>query len=205
MYALGQALFLCFTCINQNSSNTYCPSSAFSIPYSKCFSTHSLTLSLQQSHRVGTIIGSIFRWENWGREGFNGLCKGVARGNDRAEVWPQTFWCRVEIHNHCAYWPLVITRFSFFVLGPHLQHMEVPRWGVEWEMKLLAHDTATAMPAPGRSVTPTCICDLCCNLQQRQILNPLSKAKDWTCNLMVPTWICFCCTTLGTPTLTFKC
>ena len=33
--------------------------------------------------------------------------------------------------------------FSFVFLGPHLQHMEVPRLGVELELQLLAYTTAT--------------------------------------------------------------
>ena len=37
--------------------------------------------------------------------------------------------------------------------------------------------------------------------RQRQILNPLSEARDRTCNLMVPSRIFFCCATTGTPTL----
>ena len=32
-----------------------------------------------------------------------------------------------------------------------------------------------------------------------RILNPLSKARDRTCNLTVPSWILFCCATTGTP------
>ena len=35
--------------------------------------------------------------------------------------------------------------------------------------------------------------------RQRWILNPLGKARDQTRNLMVPSQICFCCTTMGTP------
>ena len=39
--------------------------------------------------------------------------------------------------------------FSFLVfLGPHLQHMEVPRLRVELELQLLAYTTATATPDP---------------------------------------------------------
>ena len=34
---------------------------------------------------------------------------------------------------------------------------------------------------------------------QCQILNPLSEARDWTHNLMVPSQTLFCCTTTGTP------
>ena len=35
--------------------------------------------------------------------------------------------------------------------------------------------------------------------QQHQILNPLSKARDQTRNLVVPSRIRFCCTTVGSP------
>ena len=34
-------------------------------------------------------------------------------------------------------------------------------------------------------------------IQQHQILNPLSKARDRTRNLMVRSWIRFCCATMG--------
>ena len=36
----------------------------------------------------------------------------------------------------------------FFFLGPHPQHMEVPRLGVKLELQMLAYTTATAMPDP---------------------------------------------------------
>ena len=36
-------------------------------------------------------------------------------------------------------------------------------------------------------------------LQPRRILNPVSKARDQTCNLMVPSRIRFHCATTGTP------
>ena len=44
--------------------------------------------------------------------------------------------------------------FSFVFLGLYLQHMEVPRLGVESELQLLAYTTATATQDPTR------ICDL---------------------------------------------
>ena len=39
--------------------------------------------------------------------------------------------------------------------------------------------------------------------QQCQILNPLSKTRDQTRNVMVPGRIRFCCATTGTPRLVF--
>ena len=63
--------------------------------------------------------------------------------------------------------------FFFFVfLGLHLQHMEVPRLGVELELQLLAYITAT--PDLSR------ICDPHHSSRQCWILNPVSRARDLT-------------------------
>ena len=59
-------------------------------------------------------------------------------------------------------------------LGPHPQHMEVLRLGVESELQLLACTTATA--AQGLSHT----CALHRSSWQCQILNLLSQARDRT-------------------------
>ena len=66
-----------------------------------------------------------------------------------------------------------------------MQHMEVPRLGVQSELQLLACATATA-----RS-DPSYVWDLHPRSRQCQILNPLSKAKDLTHILMDTSWICF--------------
>ena len=44
--------------------------------------------------------------------------------------------------------------FFFFFLLPHLQHMEVPRIGVELELQLLAYAIGTAMHDPSFQSTP---------------------------------------------------
>ena len=59
-------------------------------------------------------------------------------------------------------------------LGPHQQHMEVPRLGVDSELQLLACTTATA------TWDPSCICDLQHSSGQHRIPNPLSEARDQT-------------------------
>jgi len=56
--------------------------------------------------------------------------------------------------------------------------MEVPRLEVQSELQLPPYSTSTAMP------DPSCLCDLCYSLWQRQILNPLSEARDRTHILM---------------------
>ena len=53
-----------------------------------------------------------------------------------------------------------------------MRHMEVPRLGIKLELQLLAYSTATEMQ------DPSYIYNLRHSLQQCQILNPLSGARD---------------------------
>ena len=62
----------------------------------------------------------------------------------------------------------------FCFLGLHTQHMEVPRLGAESELRLQAYATGTAKGDLSH------ICNLDHSSWQCQILNPLSKARDWT-------------------------
>ena len=88
-------------------------------------------------------------------------------------IW--TTWKQVGFLLHSHFW-----FFSFFLfLGPHPWHMEVPRLWVRMERQLPAYATATAMQDLSH------ICDLHHSSHQRQILNPLSKARDQTRNFMV--------------------
>ena len=68
--------------------------------------------------------------------------------------------------------------FVFVFLGPHTQHMEVPRLGVESELQLPVYTTATV------TRDPSCLCDLHQISWQHQILNPLIEARDQTPILM---------------------
>ena len=77
-------------------------------------------------------------------------------------------------------------------LGPHLQHMEGPRLGVQSELQLPACATATATPDPNR------VFKLHHSSRQHQILNPLSKARDRTRIFMDPSRVC-CGATMGVP------
>ena len=60
--------------------------------------------------------------------------------------------------------------------------MGVPRLGVELEPQLPADARAIATPDLSR------VFDLQHSSWQRRILNPLSKARNRTCNLTVPSW-----------------
>ena len=73
--------------------------------------------------------------------------------------------------------------FVCLFLGPHPQHMEIPRLGVELKLQLGPYTAATATPDPSH------VCNLQHSSQLCQILNPLSMARDQTRNLMVPSWV----------------
>ena len=56
-----------------------------------------------------------------------------------------------------------------------------------------AYITTIVMPDPSH------VCDLHHSSQQPWILNSLREARDQIHNLMVPSWICVRCATMGTP------
>ena len=90
--------------------------------------------------------------------------------------------------NSCWSSSTLLLNFNFFFsfLGPHLQLVEVPGPGVNSELQLLAYTTATA------TSDLSCVCDLLLSSWQRRILDPLIEVRDRTCNLAVPSQICFC-------------
>ena len=75
--------------------------------------------------------------------------------------------------------------------------MEVPRLGVELELQLLAYVTATATADLSR------VFNLHHSWWQRQILNPLSEARDGTYILIDTSQICFPWATTGIPEKTY--
>ena len=72
-------------------------------------------------------------------------------------------------------------------------HMEIPRLGFKLEPQLPDYATATATPDPSH------VLNLHHSSGQHQILKPLSEARDRTRNPIVPSQICFCWATTGTP------
>ena len=92
---------------------------------------------------------------------------------------------------------IIIIIIIICFLGPHPWHMEVPRLGVESELQLPAYTTASATSDPSH------ICNLLHNSRQHQIINPLSKDRDRTHDLLVPRRIRFRCATTGTPISSF--
>ena len=80
----------------------------------------------------------------------------------------------------------ILTFFFFLFLGPHLQHMEVPRLGVKSELQPPAYTTATT------TQDLSCVCNLHHSSWQRGSLNPRSKARDRTGVLVDTSWACYC-------------
>ena len=74
---------------------------------------------------------------------------------------------------------IIIIIIIICFLLPHLQRTEVARLGVQLELQLRAHTTATATPDPSR------IFNLYRSARQCQIFNTLSEARAWAHNLMV--------------------
>ena len=68
--------------------------------------------------------------------------------------------------------------FVFFFFRATPEAYEVPRLGIRSELQPPAYSIATAIPDPSR------VCDLHHSSRQLHIHNPLSKARDRTCNLI---------------------
>lgn len=102
----------------------------------------------------------------------------------RARSWTRSipsFQTFSLARKHPVSWQIMVLKddpeFSFlfllyFFLRPHLQHMEGPRLCVELKLQLLVYTRAKATPHPRH------ICDLHRSLQQCQVLNPLTEARD---------------------------
>ena len=80
----------------------------------------------------------------------------------------------------------------FCILGPNMQHMEVPKLGLESELQLPAYAAATA------ALDPSCISNLHHSSWQHQIFNPMSQARGQTCILINISRVHYCWATVRT-------
>ena len=85
---------------------------------------------------------------------------------------------------HLLVWAIF---WLLFFLGLHLQHVEIPRLGVKWELQLPSYTTSTAMWDQSHI----------CNNSSLQcwILNPLREARDGSRILVDASQMHFCCAT----------
>ena len=100
---------------------------------------------------------------------------------------PGLLSCKEYLYFHVP--PIAI---NLFILGPHLQHVEVRRLGVKSELQLPAYATATATQ-DRRSV-----CDLCHSSQQRQFPDPLRSGIEPMSSRILVRFVT-CWATRGTP------
>ena len=73
--------------------------------------------------------------------------------------------------------------FKFFLFRAAPAVYGSSQVGIKLELHLLVYATAVEMTDLSH------IHNLCCSLWQWQILNPLNKARDWTCILMDTNWV----------------
>ena len=161
------------------------------------------------SSQFGLHLGGDLSWislETKGRRGpfqnFKVLLPGVC-DRSRGRKYPEAFenavwflsiilmrkWSRKE-RRKCQL--IRYIHIFFFFSGLHLQHTEDLGLGVQLELQLPAYTTARA------TQVLSCICNLCCSLQECWILNPLSKARDQTLILTDTTQVLHHWATMGT-------
>ena len=94
-------------------------------------------------------------------------------------LWGGCFWCLF-----CC----------FFFLGPLLRHMEVPKLGVESELRL-----CQPVPRPVQLRIQAASVTYTTTHRNAGSFSPLSKARDHTHILMDISQVCYCWATTGTP------
>ena len=98
----------------------------------------------------------------------------------------------------CNFLPCICLVFVSVLCLPHKTNRKCPSliflFILLFRAALTAHGGSQARGRIGAVAD-----DLHHSSQQCRILNPLSKARDWTCNLMLLSWISFSCATTGTP------
>ena len=114
------------------------------------------------------------------------------------EYWRMRFLYLSDIHKFknwsCEYQTSQNSCLFFFVfLGPHVHQIEVSRLGLKLELQLPAYTIGTATQDPSH------ICNPYHASQQYWILNPLSKARDWTRIFMDTSQVHYHWPTVGTP------
>ena len=86
--------------------------------------------------------------------------------------------------------------FCFFRAAP-------PAHGGSQARGLIGATASSLIHSHTATPDPSNIFNLPHSSRQHWILNPLSQARDQTCNLIVPSWIHFCCATTGTPIIIY--
>ena len=152
-------------------------------------------VSLRTGSEVKAFTPHILPW-TWHLKGRKEKWEGVCEERRRKQRWQRAFEKVLQVTSSVLShtpWALSPTQSLLFCLsGLHQRHMEVSGLGDESELQLPAY--ATARPDLSR------ICDLHHSSQQHWILNPLRKARDRTCIILMDTsWVHYLWATMGIP------
>ena len=115
----------------------------------------------------------------------------------KGRLHPRYYLLTTSTLLHAILVQLTIFFFCFCSLGPHPQHMEVSRLGVESELQLPVYTTATAMWDLRH------VWDLHHSSRPRQIPDPPIEPRDQIHILMDTSGMRFHCATTGAPILHF--
>ena len=138
--------------------------------------------SFQGRSWIGAAAAGLYHSHSNARSANYTIAHGNARSHwVRSGTKPTSSWILVIFVSTAPQWELPL----------HLQHMELPRLGIELERQLPA--TATAMQDPSHD------CNQHHSSQQCQILKPLSEARNLTHILMNSSWIHYHWATMETP------
>ena len=97
---------------------------------------------------------------------------------------------RIFIREYHA-WELLLLLLFLFRAAPVAYGSSQARRRIGAATASLHHSHSNARSKPHLPLTP--------QLTAMQVLNPLSRARDWTRILMVTSWFHYCWTTVGTP------
>ena len=153
-----------------------------------------MQLMLSQLPRAGLLsmwgLVLCLSWQGWGQRlalgGHTGLTnlsrRWAATCSQEKRVCVHQWlhvWAKLGTLPHLRAGFLFFFLFFFFLFRAAPWPMEGPRLGVQLELQPPAYTTAIATQDPSR------VCDLHHSSPPRWILNPLSEARDQTCNLFI--------------------
>ena len=120
-------------------------------------------------------------------------------------IYSSTGWRDKERNQGCFIKSrFVTTAWTLFTLliWRDFRRVRESKLGFPFFFFLLIRTTPTAYgDSQARSLLRATAASLCHSSQECRILKPLSEARDWTCNLLVPSCIHFRCATMRTPKL----
>ena len=111
---------------------------------------------------------------------------------------PYVYQVTTGIFSVCFFIFFIFFNFFYFFLFFLLFRTTPAAYGGS-QARCLTGATASGLCYSHSMQDPSHVCNLHYSSRQRWILNPLSEARNRTCDLIVPSRIRFCCAMTGTP------